>query len=199
MTKKVTLDALKQASVEPKAPRPEKPAPGIPAADAITRVDTSVKKNLPTKQIDPTRCKPWPHHNRSLEWLTPERCGSLIESIKRDGQKQLGLVRRIEGDPKFDYEIIYGVRRWYSCAQIEGRKFFAEVTNANDLTCARLMHQENEQSEDITEFEKACAFKEQIESGLFESQTQLAEELNVSKPLVSRLMRAARITEYPDV
>lgn len=201
MTKKVTLDALNQATTKPKAPAPtpEKRSPVIPAADAVTGADTSIKKNLPIKEINPARCKPWPHHNRNLLWLTPERCETLIDAIKKDGQKQLGLVRRIEGDPNYDYEIIYGVRRWYSCSQIEGRKFRAEVTNADDLTCARLMHQENEQSEDITEFEKACAFKEQIESGVFESQAQLADELNVSKPLVSRLMRAARILDYSDV
>lgn len=197
--KKVSLDVLKQADSKPKPAPTEKRAPVIPAADAVSGTDTSIKKNLPIKEIDPARCKPWPHHNRNLLWLTPERTGSLIESIKKDGQKQLGMVRRIQGDPNHDYEIIYGVRRWYSCSQIEGRKFKAEVTNADDLTCARLMHQENEQSENITEFEKACAFKEQIETGVFSSQTELASELNVTKALVTRLLRAARLVEFAEI
>lgn len=171
----------------------------IPAADAVGGADTSIKKNLPIKEIDPKRCKPWPHHNRNSLWLTKERSGSLVESIRKDGQKQLGLVRKLDNDPDYDYEIIYGVRRWFSCSQIEGRKFRAEVTNQDDAVCARLMHLENEESENITEFEKACSFKEQLDSGLFKTKGELADTLSVSNGLVTRLIKAAEILNYPKV
>lgn len=169
--------------------------PSIPAADAVHGSDTSINKKMPFKEIEPSRCRPWRHHNRSKLWLNDQKCGTLIESIKNEGQRQMGLVRPLVGDPDYDYEIIYGVRRWYSCSRIEGRRYKAEITTADDAECARLMNLENEESEDITEFEKACAYKDQIESGIFKEKQELATALNVSTALVSRLTRAARIMD----
>jgi len=170
--------------------------PMIPAADAVRNFDTSILKKQVYKEIDPSRCRPWLYHNRHSFWFTKERCGSLIESIQREGQQELGLVRPIKDDPHFDFEIIYGVRRWYSCSQIEGRKFKARVTDASDAECAKLMHFENEESKDITEFEKACAFMQQLKGGIFQSKKELADSLNISQSLVTRFCKAASIMDY---
>ncbi len=43
--------------------------------------------------INPTRCKPWPYHNRDSAWLTKARCVDLIHSIQREGQLDPILVR----------------------------------------------------------------------------------------------------------
>jgi len=165
-------------------------------ADVGYRNDTSITKKQTFKEIDPSRCRPWPLHNRSKLWLNNDRCGGLVESIRRDGQQELGLVRVVRDEDDIDYEIIYGVRRWWSCSQIEGRKFKARITNADDKECARLMHLENAESKDISDFERACSFKQQLDCGVFGSKKSLAESLDVSNALVTRMYKAASIMEY---
>ena len=165
----------------------------IPAVDAVQGANTAIQKTLKFKEIDPTKCRPWAHHNRPDVWLTPDACASLIESIQREGQQELGLVREVRGEAGVDYEIIFGMRRWYAASQIEGAKFKARVTDANDQECALLMHVENEESEDISEFEKALSFEELIEAKVFNTQSELADSLRVKKPYISKLLRAARL------
>ena len=176
------------------AEKPKTPAEtAIPAVDAVQGANTAIQKTLKFKEIDPTKCRPWAHHNRPDVWLTPDACASLIESIKREGQQELGLVREVRNEAGIDYEIIFGMRRWYAASQIEGAKFKARLTDASDQECALLMHVENEESEDISEFEKALSFDELIQSKVFNTQSELADSLRVKKPYISKLLRAARL------
>lgn len=197
MSKKQKLSDL--VATKTREPRPEAiktPEPSIPAVDAVQRSNTAIQKTLKFKEIDPDKCRPWAHHNRKDIWLTPEACATLIESIRTEGQQELGLVREVRGDEGVDYEIIFGMRRWYAASQIEGAKFKARVTDADDKECARLMHIENEESENISQFEKALSFDELINAGVFQTQTELADSLRVKKPYISKLLRAARLFEH---
>lgn len=171
----------------------------IPAVDAVRGSNTAIQKTMKYKEIDPEKCRPWRHHNRPEVWLTPENCASLIESIREDGQLELGLVRAVNDEPGIDYEVIYGVRRWYSTTQVAGAKFKARITDENDQTCALMMHVENEESEDISEFEKALSYSELIEAKVFSSQSELADLLRVSRPYISKLMRAAGLFVYDEL
>lgn len=181
----------------PSAPRTENTS--IPAVDAVQRTNTAIQKTLKFKEIDPAKCRPWAHHNRKQVWLTPEACATLIESIRTEGQQELGLVREVRDEPGIDYEIIFGMRRWYATSQIPGAKFKARVTDADDQECARLMHIENEESENISQFEKALSFEELISAKVFQTQTELADSLRVKKPYISKLLRAARLFTYPEL
>lgn len=198
MAKKPKLSEL--VAGKTREPRPEPstktPEPAIPAADAVQRTNTAIQKTLKFKEIDPSKCRPWAHHNRKQVWLTPDACATLIESIRKEGQQELGLVREVRGEEGVDYEIIFGMRRWYAASQIDGAKFKARVTDADDQECARLMHIENEESENISQFEKALSFDELIHAGVFATQTELADSLRVKKPYISKLLRAARLFEH---
>jgi len=194
LVKKSTNDTERASS---KSEAPAEPA--IPAVDAVQGGNTAIQKTLKYKEIDPTKCRPWEHHNRPDVWLTPDACASLIESIKKEGQQELGLVREVRGEQGVDYEIIFGMRRWYAASQIEGAKFRARVTDASDQECALLMHVENEESEDISEFEKALSFEELIRADVFQTQTQLADSLRVKKPYISKLLKAAKLFAVDEV
>ncbi|PLW67789.1 ParB/RepB/Spo0J family partition protein [Pseudohalioglobus lutimaris] len=173
--------------------------PVIPAVDAVQGTNTAIQRTLKYKEIDPGKCRPWAHHNRPDAWLTPDACSSLIESIRKEGQQELGLVREVKGEEGIDYEVIFGMRRCYAASQIDGAKFKARVTDASDQECALLMHVENEESEDISEFEKALSFDELIRAGVFKTQTELADSLRVKKPYISKLMKAARLFHVDEV
>lgn len=148
--------------------------------------------------IDPARCKPWKYHNRDLEWLTVENCADLISSIQQNGQIEPILVRKAKEntDSSYDYEIIYGVRRWYACSQIQNKMVLAAFTEADDKTCMVLMHTENADSKDISEFERAFSFAQQFKSGIFKNQTEMAKAMGVSQGLISRMIKAAELMEH---
>ena len=70
--------------------------------------------------IEPKRVRPWKYHNRTETWYTRERCQDLIDSIAKDGQQEPVLARKLTGDPDFDYELVYGMRRRFAC-EVLGR------------------------------------------------------------------------------
>ncbi|MEJ2742202.1 MAG: ParB/RepB/Spo0J family partition protein [Gammaproteobacteria bacterium] len=144
-------------------------------------------------EIDPQQCVPWIYHNRHEGWLNPERLDGLINSIKKDGQLQPGLVRKTT-DEMHPYEIIFGVRRWSACIAL-GRKFRARITTADDRNCLRLMHFENEESRNISPLEKAFAYADQLKLGLFRTQMEFADDMNITVRHLSRLLRIASLRE----
>lgn len=146
-------------------------------------------------EIDPHQCKPWVYHNRDLAWLTPKGCEDLINSIQKNGQIEPILVRKLSGDPHYNWEIISGVRRWFACSQIPNQKLLASIVTADDKTCMILMHAENAHSKDISDFERAHSFAQQLDSGLFKNQTEMAQAFGVSQGTISKLVNAARLFE----
>lgn len=174
---------------------PSKPLE-IPTSKIGAKKDTVLARKLPVLEIEPSKCRPWRHHNRDAGWLTPESCGDLISSISSHGQQEPSLVRKLENDPDYDYEIIYGVRRWYACSQIPGKKLLARKTDASDRDCMILMHIENADSKDISEMERALSFREHLRSGEFKSQQDLCKAINISEGWLSRCLTAVAIYDY---
>lgn len=154
-------------------------------------------KEMALYELDPAHCIPWKFHDRDPAWLTIRSCTDLIQSIKKMGQLHPILVRKIHHDPRHSYEIIYGVRRWFSCLQLPNQRVSARVTQADDRTCLILMHAENANSKDITEFERACSFYQQMNYGIFKNQHEMAQAMGISQGLVSRMINSAKIFDYP--
>jgi ParB family chromosome partitioning protein len=170
----------------------------IPAVDAgIKSLNRSSIVNEKLLEIDPLQCRPWKLHNRHTRWLEKERLAGLVESMGRDGQLQPGLVRKTQ-DEQYPYEIIFGVRRWSACKAL-GKKFRARITNEDDKACIRLMHFENEESRNISPLEKAFAYKDQLDQGIYKTQAEFAEDLNMTVRNLSRLLRIASLREYEEL
>lgn len=149
--------------------------------------------------VDPNECRPWQFHNRDMAWLTQNRCADLIASIKKHGQHQPALVRPLVQDAGVKYEIIYGVRRWFACSVIPQQKLLTYVAELDDKTCTILMHTENANSKDITEFERACSFAQQLHSKIFKNQMEMAEALDLSQGNISKMVRASEIFSYEGI
>lgn len=141
--------------------------------------------------FEPDRVRPWRYHNRSATGLDGESLDALAESIKRDGQQQLGLARRLPPGDEHVVEAIYGVRRLEACRRA-GVPWRAEVRDVSfpDARCAALMHSENEWSEGVSALENAVQWKSMIDSGVFESQSALADAIGFHRGTVSRAVRA---------
>jgi ParB family chromosome partitioning protein len=148
--------------------------------------------------VDPKRCRGWRYHNRTAGWYTRERCLDLIQSIPKDGQQEPALARRISGEPAFDYELIYGMRRRYAC-EVTNTKLKIRVVEVSDAQAAVLMHLENADRQDITPMERALSFQLQIEAKLFPTQEALANALNVSKGQVTKMLKAAQLLGHTTI
>jgi ParB family chromosome partitioning protein len=148
--------------------------------------------------VDPKRCRPWKYHNRSHAWYSKERCQDLIDSMPRDGQAEPALARKIAGEPNFDFELIYGMRRRFA-AEFTHTKLKVRVTDADDAKAAVLMHIENADRQDITAMERALSFQQQLEAKIFGTQDAMAEAFGLSKGQVTKLLKAALLLKHPTI
>lgn len=176
--------------------KPGSARPVVPAAElALTgRVAPELEREN-IFAVDPKRVRPWKYHNRTATWYTRERCQDLIDSIAKDGQQEPAVARRLKGDPSFDYELIYGMRRRFAC-ELLGKKLKLRVIEADDAQAAVLMHIENADRQDITPMERALSFQMQIEAKVFATQEALAEAIGLSKGQVAKMLKAAGVLKH---
>jgi ParB family chromosome partitioning protein len=197
-------DIARAARERPETPHPDadKTAPGRPVLAAAELALTGrVVPPLERENIfsvDPKRCRAWGYHNRTSAWYTRDRCQDLIESIAKDGQQEPAVARKLNGDPNFDYELIYGMRRRFACEFLNMR-LKLRVIEADDARAAVLMHIENADRQDITPMERALSFQTQLEGRIFPTQDALADAIGLTKGQVSKLIKAATLMRHATV
>jgi hypothetical protein len=114
--------------------------PRVPAAElALTGRTSPMAERTNVFSVDPRRCRAWKFHNRTSAWYTKEACQDLIDSMPRDGQMEPALGRKLSGNPDFDFELIYGLRRRFA-AEYTNTKLKVRLTDADDAKAAVLMH-----------------------------------------------------------
>jgi ParB family chromosome partitioning protein len=195
-------DIARSAKDKPEPSPFEKPnsaRPVLPVAEmAITGRTLPPLERENIFSVDPKRVRPWQYHNRSEAWYTRERCQDLIDSIGRGEQQVPALARKLAGDPNFDYELIYGMRRRFAC-EVLGKKLKLRVIEADDTRAAVLMHIENADRQDITPMERALSFQTQLEAKVFATQEALSEAIGLSKGQVAKLLKAAQLMRQPTI
>lgn len=179
--------------------KPSSARPVLAAAEmALTGRTVPALERENIFSVDPKRVRSWKYHNRTESWYTRERCQDLIESIAKDGQQEPALARKLSGEADCDYELIYGMRRRYACEAL-GRKLKLRVVEADDARAAVLMHIENADRQDITPMERALSFQIQIEAKIFPTQEALGEAMGLSKPQVSKMLKAAQLMRQSSI
>ena len=147
---------------------------------------------LNVEAFDPDLVRPWRYHNRGGSGMDEASLDALAESIRRDGQQQLGLARRLAPGDTHAVEAIFGVRRLEACrrAKVPWR---AEVRDASftDKQCAAMMHGENEWTEGVSPMENAVQWRAMLNAEVFDSQASLANALGCHRGTVSRAVRTA--------
>jgi ParB family chromosome partitioning protein len=192
------LDVAKQIKEKgDPSPYESSPArPRVPAAElALTGRTSPIAERSNILSVDPKRCRPWRFHNRTAAWYTKERCQDLIDSLVKDGQLEPALGRKVNGDPDFDFELIYGMRRRFA-AEFTHSKLKLRLTDADDTKAAVLMHIENADRQDITAMERALSFQQQLEAKIFPTQEAMAEAFGLGSPQVTKLLKAAQLFKH---
>ncbi|MCY3813083.1 MAG: ParB/RepB/Spo0J family partition protein [Gammaproteobacteria bacterium] len=179
-----TRSPRKAASSKARSKRRTRTPAGAPSAPAGRR---------PVESFDPADVRPWRYHNRSGSGMDEASIGGLADSIRREGQQQPGLARRLPAGESHAVEVIFGVRRLEACRRA-GVRWQAEVQPASlsDVRCAALMHIENANTESISPLENAVQWRAMLDDGLFANQTALADELGCHRGTVARAVRTAR-------
>jgi ParB family transcriptional regulator, chromosome partitioning protein len=152
-------------------------------------------------QVDPSKCRMWAYHNRDYAALDFERCKDLIESIKAQGKQEVpAIVRRIQGDPDHEFEVICGARRHWSVSWLRGHnypniRYLVEVRELTDEEAFRVSDLENRAREDLTDYERARDYLRALETYYGGVQKDMAERLSVTPSWLSRYLDLARLPD----
>ncbi|MET0249937.1 MAG: ParB/RepB/Spo0J family partition protein [Sphingobium sp.] len=179
------------------------PAEGIMASrsQTLARIASGKAVTDRTEWVDPERCRPWRLHNRDLDHLSEDSCRDLIDSfLSAKKQRIPAIVRKLKNDPEFDYEIIAGVRRWWTVKWLRAHHhpefdYLVTVQNVTDEEAFRVSDVENRSRKDISDWERAKEYTEALTEFYEGSQSQMAAHLNLSKSWLSRLLDVARLPD----
>lgn len=168
---------------------------------ALARIATGDVRQVTQHLLDPARCRIWPGNARFYSNLDEDGCRDLIDSmIAEGGQKVPAVVRRVEGDPDYDFEVIAGTRRHWSVSWLRAHsypdiKFLAQVHSLDDEAAFRIADLENRARKDISDIERARNYAWALAEHYGCVQARMAERLRVSKGWLSKMLKVA---ELPD-
>lgn len=168
---------------------------------ALARVASGSVAQVTQHLLDPSRVRVWQGNARTYEHLTEENTRELIDSILAEGgQKVPAVVRRIEGDPGHDFEVIAGTRRHFAISWLRANnypdfKFVAQVADMDDEAAFRLADLENRARKDVSDFERARNYAGALGDHYGGHLTRMAERLRVSKGWLSKMLKVARIPD----
>lgn len=154
-----------------------------------------------TEWVDPARCRPWRLHNRDLDHLTEESCRDLIDAfLSAKKQRIPAIVRRLQNDPDHDYEIIAGVRRWWTVTWLREHhhpeyEYLVTIQHVSDEEAFRVSDIENRSRKDISDWERAKEYSRALTEFYNGSQSEMAEHLKISRSWLSRLLDVARLPD----
>lgn len=182
-------------------PRPAAAAALLGRESALARVASGEVKQVTQLMLDPARVRIWSGNARVYADLTEEGCRELIDSILAEGgQKVPAVVRRIEGDPDHDYEVIAGTRRHFSISWLRAHnypdlRFLAQVADLDDEAAFRLADLENRARKDVTDLERARNYAAALATHYGGHQSRMAERLKLSKGWLSKMLKVAAIPD----
>lgn len=199
-------------SSEPEAPSPELVSAGSPAErtrggtlrgreSTLARLASGEVRQVTQLLLDPARVRVWPGNARHYAHLTEENCRELIDSIVAEGgQKVPAVVRRVEGDPAYDYEVIAGTRRHWSIRWLRAHhypemQFVAQVAILDDEAAFRLADLENRARKDVSDLERARNYAQALKDHYSNHLTGMADRLKLSKGWLSKMVRVASLPD----
>jgi ParB family chromosome partitioning protein len=192
--------------------------PDVPAASesimasrsqSLARIAAGKVVTDRTEWVDPARCRPWRLHNRDLDHLDETSCSDLIDAfLSAKKQRIPAIVRRLKNDPDYDFEIIAGVRRWWTVGWLRAHhhpefEYLVTIQNVSDEEAFRVSDIENRSRKDISDWERAREYSRALAEFYNSNQSEMAEHLNISRSWLSRLLDVARLPDaivaaFPD-
>jgi len=186
---------------QPNQPTAAKGSNPMGVAVALNEEVVQLKRELADAQgravhlIDPKRARPSRLKNRhELSFKRPEYL-ELVESVRASGgNEQPAIVRPLEGDPNYAFEIIAGLRR-HRAALETGTPFKVIIEKADDRRAYELMTRENSQRADLSPWEWGRFYLEGL--SLYQcTQKDLAARVQMSEPHVVGCLVVGRLPDF---
>lgn len=168
-------------------------------SQTLARLATGKVVTDRTEWVDPARCRPWRLHNRDLDHLNEDTCRDLIDAfLSAKKQRIPAIVRRLPNDPEHDFEIIAGVRRWWTVTWLRAHhhpdfEYLVTIQHVSDEEAFRVSDIENRSRKDISDWERANEYMRALDEFYGGSQSEMAEHLKISRSWLSRLLDVARL------
>lgn len=168
---------------------------------ALARVASGEVRQVTQLLLDPARVRVWKGNARSYEHLSVDSCRELIDSIIAEGgQKVPAVVRRIDGDPDHDFEVIAGTRRHWSISWLRRHsypemQFLAQVAQLDDEAAFRLADLENRARKDVSDLERARNYAQALYDHYGNHLTRMASRLKLSKGWLSKMLKVASLPD----
>jgi len=198
-------------SPSPVAARVEKPvetgsrpaATNLLARDsALARVASGDVKQVTQLLLDPARVRVWQGNARHQASLNEDTVRDLIDAIiSEGGQKVPAIVRRVQDDPNYDYEVVAGSRRhwaitWLRANSYPDMKFLAQVYTLDDEAAFRLSDIENRARKDVSDFERARTYLDALKQHYGGKQSRMAERLKLSEGWLSKMLSVGALPDW---
>ena len=141
------------------------------------------KGNFIVIEIDPNRAKPDERQVRGS--INQAKLGELAESIRTEGQNEPGQVFAIEGDPRYDWQVVKGHRRRLACIEV-GCLFKVIVQAEPGSLEASLTEQllSNKFREDLVPIDEAILAGQFLKIGL--GHKRIGQKLGLKEPMVAK-------------
>ncbi|MDB5716081.1 MAG: ParB/RepB/Spo0J family partition protein [Sphingomonadales bacterium] len=168
---------------------------------ALARLASGDVRQVTQLLLDPARVRIWPGNARIYHDLSETNCRDLIDSILAEGgQKVPAVVRRVEGDPDHEYEVIAGTRRHFSVSWLRQNfypdvAFVAQAAVLDDEAAFRLADLENRARKDVSDLERARNYADALAQHYSGQLTRMAERLRLSKGWLSKMIKVAGIDD----
>lgn len=193
-------------AVAPPAPSPPRPdrARGMTLLgreSSLARVASGNVRQITQHLLDPSRVRVWPGNARVYAHLSEDNVRDLIDSIIAEGgQKVPAVVRRVQGDPNHEFEVIAGTRRHFAISWLRAHSypdmlFLAQVAELDDEAAFRLADIENRARKDVSDLERARNYAAALASHYGGHQTRMAERLKLSQGWLSKMLKVATIPD----
>ena len=183
---------------------PRNPAEGAGSSflerrgQAFDEIARTVKRL--TIRLKPSDCSIWPGNARDYAALTPERCATLIESIREEGTNREPVVVRRTPEADRPYELIVGTRRHFCVSWLHANnhteiELVARIESLDDEGAFRLADLENREREDVTDLERARNYQQAVDAYYHGVRAKMAERLAIPRQNLHNLLQLA---ELPD-
>lgn len=151
-------------------------------------------KKIPdrVKELDPNKCRLWQYADRPEN--EAEHAQEIASSMDDVDQISPVIAREVSIDdpdyPNIEYEIIAGSVRWRA-AKLRNKPLKAIIKSLSDKEALAVMIVENEHRRGISAFSRSLQLQKTWQSGIFESQDELASIHRIEKSKASMYLKVA--------
>ena len=156
-----------------------------------TNENVKVNDGLYVGELDPRQCQIWHRQSRRFDLLNEKECEDLISDFRGHiGQKIPIVIRSIPSgvdkeDAKIEYEVVAGSRRLWAAQYVVNQfndqfRLRAILKDLDDKQAAIECEKENDR-EELTAFERGMYYHRLLTQGVFDSERQLSDSLNIPR------------------